>query len=165
MPSVGEGFNIAVTGSTHDEYGIRFTADPTAHKQLVERLNNKIQNHAEEIAEVETCNIDDCQIGVVSFGCTSRAIYEAAEIAEAKGIKVGYVRLKIIWPFPEKAVKQLVKTAKKIIVPEMNLRQVFYEVQRVANGLAEVIPLNKIGGGELITPEELFEKIQESVQK
>jgi 2-oxoglutarate ferredoxin oxidoreductase subunit alpha len=164
MPSVGEGFNIAVTGSTHNEYGIRFTADPTVHKQLVERLNNKIQNHAEEIADSETYNTDDCQIGIVSFGCTSRAIYEAVEIAEAKRIKTGYIRLKTIWPFPEKAVRQLAETAETIIVPEMNLRQIFYEVQRVANGLAEVISLNKIGGGELITPEELFEKIQESVK-
>jgi 2-oxoglutarate ferredoxin oxidoreductase subunit alpha len=164
MPSVGEGFNVAVTGSTHNEYGIRFTADPTVHKQLVERLNNKIQNHAEEIADVETYNTDDCQIGIVSFGCTSRAIYEAVEIAEAKGIKMGYIRLKNIWPFPEKAVRQLAETAEKIIVPEMNLGQIFYEVQRVANGSAEVIPLNKIGGGELITPEELFEKIQESIK-
>jgi 2-oxoglutarate ferredoxin oxidoreductase subunit alpha len=164
MPSVGEGFNIAVTGSTHNEYGIRFTSDPIVHRQLVERLNNKIQKHAEEIAEVETYNIDDCQIGIVSFGCTSRAIYEAVENAEAKGIKVGYARLKTIWPFPEKTVRQLAETAEKIIVPEMNLRQIFYEVQRVANGLTEVIPLNKIGGGELITPEELFEKIQGSIK-
>jgi 2-oxoglutarate ferredoxin oxidoreductase subunit alpha len=164
MPSVGEGFNIAVTGSTHNEYGIRFTAEPAVHRQLVDRLNNKIQKHAEEIAEVETYNVDDCQIGIVSFGCTSRAIYEAAEIAETKGIKVGYVRLKTIWPFPEKAVRQLAETAERIIVPEMNLKQIFYEVQRVANGLTEVISLNKIGGGELITPEELLEKIQESVK-
>jgi 2-oxoglutarate ferredoxin oxidoreductase subunit alpha len=164
MPSVGEGFNVVVTGSTHNEYGIRFTADPTVHKQLVERLNNKIQKHAEDIADVETYNIDDCKIGIVSFGCTSRAIYEAVEIAEAKGIKTGYVRLKTIWPFPEKAVRQLAENAEKIIVPEMSLKQIFYEVQRVANGLAEVIPLNKIGGGELITPEELFEKIQESIK-
>jgi 2-oxoglutarate ferredoxin oxidoreductase subunit alpha len=162
MPSVGEGFNIAVTGSTHNEYGIRFTADPEIHRKLVERLNNKIQNHVEEIIEAETYNIDACKIGIVSFGCTSRAIYEAVENAEAEKIKVGYVRLKTLWPFPEKIVKQLAETADKIIVPEMNLKQIFYEVQRVANGLSEVIPLNKIGGGELITPEELFEKIKES---
>jgi len=164
MPSVGEGFNVAVTGSTHDEYGIRFTADPTVHRRLVERLNDKIQKHAEEIADVETYNADDCQIGIVSFGCTSRAIYEAVEMAEARGLKVGYTRLKTIWPFPEKAVRELAETADKVIVPEMNLRQLFYEVQRVANGSAEVIPLNKIEGGELITPEELFEKIQESTK-
>jgi 2-oxoglutarate ferredoxin oxidoreductase subunit alpha len=162
MPSVGEGFNVAVTGSTHNEYGIRFTADAEVHRQLVERLNNKIQNHTEKIAEAETYNIKACKIGIVSFGCSSRAIYEAVENAETEKIKVGYVRLKTLWPFPEKIVKQLAKTAEKIIVPEMNLKQIFYEVQRVANGSAEVIPLNKIGGGELITPEELFEKIRES---
>ena len=164
MPSVGEGFNIAVTGSTHNEYGIRFTANPKVHRQLVERLNSKIQNHAEEIAEVETYNIDDCEIGIVSFGCTSRAIYEAVENAEAKHVAVGYVRLKTIWPFPEKIVKELGETAQKIIVPEMNLKQLLYEVQRVTNGSTDVVPLNKIGGGELITPEELTAKIMEGAE-
>jgi len=165
MPSVGDGFNVAVTGSTHDEFGVRFTADPNVHKRLVERLNNKIMHHAEEIAETETYNLDDCQIGIVSFGCTSRAIYETVEMAEKEWLKVGYVRLKTLWPFPEKIVRQLAESAEKVIVPEMNLRQVFYEVQRAAGGSADIIPLNKIGGGELITPEELFAEIKESVKK
>ena len=164
MPAVGEGYNVAVTGSTHNEYGIRFTADPNVHKRLVERLNSKIQDHSDELAEAETYSIGDCQIGIISFGCTSRAVYEAVEKAEEMGVTVGYARLKTIWPFPEKIVKKLGKTAEKIIVPEMNLRQLYYEVQRVAGGSSEVIALNKIGGGELITPEELTAKIMESVK-
>jgi 2-oxoglutarate ferredoxin oxidoreductase subunit alpha len=72
------------------------------------------------------------------------------------------LRLKTIWPFPEKPVARLAEKAEKIIVPEMNLGQIFYEVQRVSCGKAEVVPLNKIGGGELITPEELIEKILEA---
>jgi len=165
MPAVGEGFNVAVTGSTHNEYGIRFTADPNVHRQLVQRLNAKIQNHADHISEIESYNANDCQVGIVSFGCTSRAVYEAVEYAEAKGIKTGYIRLKTIWPFPEKTIKRLAETAEKLIVPEMNLRQIFYEVERAANGLAKVIPLNKIGGGELITPEEITAKILECVKE
>ncbi|MCK4439817.1 2-oxoacid:acceptor oxidoreductase subunit alpha, partial [Candidatus Bathyarchaeota archaeon] len=165
MPAVGEGFNVAVTGSTHDEYGIRFTADPLVHKKLVERLNNKIRNHVEEISDFEDYNIEDCQIALLVYGCTSRAIYEAVEKAEAKGVKIGYIRLKTIWPFPEKLVRKLAEKTEKIIVPEMNLGQICYEVERVANGLAEVIPLNKIGGGELITPEELLAKILREAEK
>jgi 2-oxoglutarate ferredoxin oxidoreductase subunit alpha len=161
MPAVGEGFNVAVTSSTHNEYGIRFTADAGVHRKLVERLDGKIRNHADELADVESHNIDDCQVGIVSFGCTSRAVYEAAEKAEANGIKTGYIRLKTLWPFPEKPIKKLTETADKIVVPEMNLRQVFYEVQRVADGSTHVVPLNKIGGSELITPEELLGKILE----
>jgi 2-oxoglutarate ferredoxin oxidoreductase subunit alpha len=159
MPAVGEGFNVTVTGSTHNEYGIRITADPVGHRKLVERLVSKIQNNADKIAEVESYNVDTCKVGIVSFGCTSRAVYEAAELANKKGSKTGYVRLKTLWPFPEEQVKALAETAKTIIVPEMNLRQVFFEVKRAVEGAARVVPLNKIGGGEMITPEEIFAKI------
>jgi len=165
MPAVGEGFNVAVTGSTHDEYGIRFTSDPKVHRRLVERLNSKIQNHVEDIADVESYNVEDCRIGVVSYGCTSRAVYEAVENAVAQGVKTGYVRLKTLWPFPEKTIKKLAEKAEKIIVPEINLRQIFYEVERAAEGKAKVIPINKIGGGELIAPEEIMHKILEEAKK
>ncbi|MEM3783787.1 MAG: 2-oxoacid:acceptor oxidoreductase subunit alpha [Candidatus Bathyarchaeia archaeon] len=165
MPSVGEGFTVAVTGSTHNEYGIRFTADPLVHRNLVERLNGKIQNHINEIADVESYKIEDCHIGIVSYGCTSRAVYDVIDEVEARGVRLGYVRLKTVWPFPDEIIKKLAETAKKIIVPEMNLRQIFYEVKRAAEGQAKVIPLNKIGGGELITPEELLDKILEEAKK
>jgi 2-oxoglutarate ferredoxin oxidoreductase subunit alpha len=161
MPAVGEGFNVAVTGSTHNEYGIRFTASSKVHKHLVERLNDKIRNHVDEIADFESYNIDECRIGIVSYGCTSRAIHEVVEKAEEMGIKIGYIRLKTLWPFPERIMKKMAESAEKIIVPEMNLRQIFYEVERAASGLAKIIPLNKIGGGELITPEELLVKVEE----
>jgi 2-oxoglutarate ferredoxin oxidoreductase subunit alpha len=161
MPLVGEGFNVVVTGSTHDEYGIRATADPNIHRRLVERLNRKIRNHVDEISDFESYNINKCQIAIISYGCTSRAIYETVEEAEKLGMAIGYIRLKTLWPFPEKLVKKLAKTAKQIIVPEMNLGQIFFEVERAACGSAQVIPMNKIGGGELITPEELLTKIQE----
>ncbi len=160
MPAVGEGFNVAVTASTHDEHGVRFTQDAAVHRRMLERLNAKINNHADDIVEVESYNVDDCKVGIVSFGCTSRAVYEAVERAEALGIKTGYVRLKTVWPFPDKAVERLAKAAEKIIVPEMNLGQVAGEVQRVACK-AEIIRLDKIGGGELITPEEVLDKIVE----
>ena len=158
MPSVGEGFNVAVTASTHDEYGVRFTQDALVHRRIVTTLNAKINNHVDDIVEVENHNVGNCDVGVVSYGCTSRAVYEAVEQAEAKGIRIGHVRLKTIWPFPDKQVRQLAENAKRIIVPEMNLGQVCREVQRVTCG-PEIIPLNKIGGGELITPEEILEEI------
>lgn len=161
MPSVGEGYNVTVTGSTHDEYGIRSTADPTVHRTLVQRLNYKIQNHTDEIADIETHNITNCQTAIIGYGCTSRAIYEAAEQATKNGAKTGIIRLRTIWPFPEKQIQKHTKTAKTIIVPEMNLRQIYYPIRKAARPNAEVVPLNKIGGGELLTPEEILAVIVE----
>lgn len=160
MPAVGEGFNVAVTASTHDEYGVRFTQNPMVHRRIVKNINSKIADNADDIADVEAYRIDNCEVGIVSFGCTSRAVYEAVDEAEARGVRVGFVRLKTIWPFPEKAVRTLANAARKIIVPEMNLGQVYHEVQGIASP-TRVVPLNKIGGGELITPEELLVEIME----
>ena len=165
MPAVGKGYNVVVTGSTHDEYGIRVTADPITHRKLVERLNRKIQNHADELADSEIYGLDKCEVGIVTYGCTSRSIYEAVENTEKKGIKTGYIRLRTLWPFPDKIIRELAETAKVIIVPEMNLKQIFYEVERAVCGEARVVPLNKIGGGEMITPEELSSKIMEASRK
>jgi 2-oxoglutarate ferredoxin oxidoreductase subunit alpha len=50
--------------------------------------------------------------------------------------------------------------ARKIIIPEMNLGQIFHEVERIAKNSVELAPVNKIGG-EIITPEEILEKIVE----
>jgi 2-oxoglutarate ferredoxin oxidoreductase subunit alpha len=158
MPAVGEGFNVAVTGSTHDERGMRFTQDFSVHRRMVEALNAKVHEHSADIVETECYNMDECDVGVVSFGCTSRAVYEAVERAEASGMRVGYVRLKTIWPFPDEPVARLAKKAGKVIVPEMNLGQVALEVQRVA-GKTKVVRVNKIGGGDLITPEDILEEI------
>jgi len=164
MPSFGEGFNITVTGSTHDEYGIRATADPVIHRKLVERLVGKILRNVDEIVDYESYNVDKCNVGIISYGCTSRSVYETTELAEKEGIDAGLIRLKTIWPFPEKIVKKMTKNAKVVFVPEMNLRQIFYEVQRVVGDTVPIVPVNKIGGGEMITPEELLSEIEKETR-
>ncbi len=159
MPPLGEGYWVAVTGSTHNEYGIRFTADPEVHRRLAERLIKKITKNADKIAKFEEFNIENCDVGIVTYGCTSRSIYETVELAKEKGVRVGFIRLKTIWPFPEKAVKKLAENAEILIVPEMNLKQLYYEVERVTCCKAKVFPLSKVGGGEMIAPEEILAEI------
>jgi 2-oxoglutarate ferredoxin oxidoreductase subunit alpha len=165
MPSVGEGFNVAATGSTHDETGRRFTADPVVHRRLVETLVGKIKNNADKFLDFEAYNVDDCKVGVISYGCTSRAVYEAVELAQEKGVRAGFIRLKTVWPFPEKAVREMAEKCKAMVVPEMNLRELFYEVERAVHGAVPVFSVNKVGGSEMITPEELAAEIVRSVQQ
>ena len=164
MPSVGQGFNVAVTGSTHNEHGIRYTADPTVHRRLVERLVGKIRKNASKIIDFEDYNIKNCEAGIVSYGCTSRAVYETIDLAKKKGTNLGFLRLKTIWPFPDDVLQTMANNAKILFVPEMNLGQVVYEVERAVHGAVPVVPVNKIGGGEMITPEELLAKVVRDIE-
>jgi 2-oxoglutarate ferredoxin oxidoreductase subunit alpha len=164
MPSFGQGFNVSVTGSTHNEYGIRSTSDPIVHRRLVERLVRKIRKNSGKIVDIEDYNTNKCEAGIVSYGCTSRAVYETVELAKKRGINVGFVRLKTLWPFPDKAVQTMAQNAKILFVPEMNLGQIFYEVERIVHGIVPVVSINKIGGGEMITPEELLRQVVRGVR-
>jgi len=165
MPRIGDGYNLLITGSTHDKYGYRKTVDPEVHRKLVTRIVNKIRKNAEKIIDVEIQNIENADIGIVSFGCTSRSVYDAIELAGREGITVGHVRLRTIWPFPEKIVRKLAEKVNFILVPEMNLGQLVYEVERVAGCEAHVKAISKIGGGEMITPEEILSEIKRFLRR
>ncbi|MEM0085206.1 MAG: 2-oxoacid:acceptor oxidoreductase subunit alpha [Candidatus Methanomethylicia archaeon] len=160
MPLLGMGLNVLVTGSTHNEWGYRATSDPKIHRKLVTRLYYKIEGNSKKICEYELKLEDNSRVGIVSYGCSSRSAYGAIEILEKEGVKISHLRLKTIWPFPDWAVEELADKVNMIIVPELSLGQLVREVQRSTHGKAKVLSLTKIGGGELIMPQEIIEIVR-----
>ncbi len=55
-------------------------------------------------------------------------------MARKKGVKVGYIRLIVVWPFPEKRIRELASKVKAFVVPEINFGQMVLEVERCAGG-------------------------------
>jgi 2-oxoglutarate ferredoxin oxidoreductase subunit alpha len=160
MPSFGQGFNIHVTGLTHDERGYPDTNDPEAHSALVKRLCDKVLNNRDKICSVQSKDCEDADIIIISYGAPVRSASEAVEKARSEGKKVGYIKLDTPWPFPEKQVKELTKNASDVLVVELNLGQMFYEIDRVLRGDADVHLMGQIGG-LMPTPDEILSKINE----
>ncbi len=155
MPEFGEGFNVLVTGSTHDERGIRHTTDPDVHRRVINAIVRKVLKRRDEITFVEKYRFGEgVDIAFISYGCTSRAVYEAVRILEGKGVDVAFLRLITIWPFPEELVRELGECTNVIIVPEMNLGQISDEVKKYVHP-SKVYGLHRIGGGEIPRPEEI----------
>ncbi|MBW2030126.1 MAG: 2-oxoacid:acceptor oxidoreductase subunit alpha [Deltaproteobacteria bacterium] len=157
MPCFGEGERLLVTGSTHDALGIRKTDDPLVHAALLDRINNKILDHREDIAETEETFLEDAQVVIVSYGFTARSALYAVHRARKEGIRAGLLRLKTIWPFAEKAVRRVSESAQKIVVPEMNKGQVRGEVTRHA--FCDVIAYNQTDG-EIIHPHKIIQELR-----
>ena len=82
MPAFGDGFNIHVTGLTHDERGYPDTNDPDTHTKLVERLCNKVLMHRKDICSVKKENCDDADIVIVSCGSPYRSVGAAMKKAK-----------------------------------------------------------------------------------
>jgi 2-oxoglutarate ferredoxin oxidoreductase subunit alpha len=153
MPSFGEGERLLVTGSTHDAFGFRKTDDPDAHARLVERINEKILRNQGRIAETERYFLEDSEIAVIAYGFTARTSLYAVKQARSKGVKVGLLRLKTLWPFPEEAVAELREKVKKVVIPEMNQGQVAGEVKKFYPG--EMFSIRQTNG-EIIRPETIM---------
>ena len=160
MPSFGQGFNVHVTGLTHDERGYPSTDDADVHDALVQRLCDKILNNRDKICSVQSKYCEDAETVLVSYGAPVRSVSEAVEKARAEGKKVGYIKIDTPWPFPEEQVKELTKTASNVLVVELNLGQMFYEVDRVLRRDSNVYLMGQIGG-TMPTPDEILSKINE----
>lgn len=157
MANFGEGYRYHVTGLAHDETGFP-TNDPKKISAQMLRLNRKVQRFRDDIVEVETFNTDDMDVLVISFGSTARSAKRAVINAREKGVKAGLLRLKTIWPFPDKEIEALYKPVRKIVVAEMNLGQIAHEVEWATRREKPVVRVNKIDG-EPITPMEIYEAI------
>ena len=129
----GDGYHIHVTGLLHDETGFP-SGSPAVTEQLIHRLHEKINRVGEEIIHTEEHFMEDAEYAVVSYGGTARTAYEAVRAARADGIKVGFLRLKTIWPFADAAVGRLADRVRSILVAELNYGQLVGEVTRAAHG-------------------------------
>lgn len=162
MPRVGEGYNVHVTGLTHDEKGYP-NMKPDVQDRLVRRLQNKILKNADKIILFEEDQIDGADVAdvvVVSYGITSRVAQRAIDLAREQGLKVGKFRLITAWPFPEKKIAEIASKVKALVVAEMNLGQMVREVERAVAGKAQVKFVGH-AGGSVHRPEDILKAIVE----
>jgi len=162
MVKVGDGYRIHVTGLTHDERGYPVMS-AACQEELVHRLVNKIRLNTDKIARFEETDMDDAEVVVVAYGITSRVALRAIAAARAKGIKVGMMRLVVVWPFPERKIRELAGRVKAIVVPEMNYGQIYFEVERCAAGRSRTV-LVPHGGGTVHDPEVIEKAIVEAAK-
>jgi 2-oxoglutarate ferredoxin oxidoreductase subunit alpha len=145
MAVAGQGYRIHVTGLTHDERGYPGMNAQT-QEWNVARLINKIHAHRSDIIALEERDTDDAEVIVVSYGISARTSLWPVELARREGIRVGYLRLITVWPFPEERIRSLAKGIRAFVVPEINMGQMVREVERCVAGHAQVFGANRAGG-------------------
>jgi len=111
-----------------------------------------------ELNEEYLC--DDADIVILAYGSSARSARYAVNELRAEGVKAGLFRPITLWPFPEKRVIELGKQAKAIIVPEMNLGQMIFEVERLVKNDCKLAGVNRVDGDPL-TPGEIMAQVKE----
>jgi 2-oxoglutarate ferredoxin oxidoreductase subunit alpha len=157
MANFGTGYRYHITGMFHDPAGY-----PTQRLDeidpWIERVQRKIKRNVNDIIMVEEDQPNIARTVVVTYGATARSARHAVKLARQRRCKVGLVTLLTIWPFAEDVIARIARTAKRIIVPEMNLGQLALEVERIA-GRHKVTRVNR-ANGHLVTPRMILEAIE-----
>jgi 2-oxoglutarate ferredoxin oxidoreductase subunit alpha len=158
MVKAGDGYRIHITGLTHDERGYP-SMTVGAQETLIRRLLSKLKLNADKIVEYQEDQVEGADIVVVTYGITSRVAIPAIEQARKEGLKVGHLRLVVVWPFPEKRIARLAEKINGFVVPELNYGQIVREVERCAAGMAPV-KLVPHAGGTVHNPKDIYDAIK-----
>jgi 2-oxoglutarate ferredoxin oxidoreductase subunit alpha len=161
MARAGAGFRFHMTGLTHNEKGYP-DMTPAGQALLIRRLSEKIKRAAVELTDVEEDRVEDAEVVVVSYGITSRVVLPAVAALRAKGRRVGTLRLRAVWPFPEHRIRALAPKVKALVVPELNMGQMVREVERLA-GATRVVSVPH-AGGTVHDPAVIGDALQEALR-
>ncbi|MCB5260118.1 MAG: 2-oxoacid:acceptor oxidoreductase subunit alpha [Candidatus Cloacimonetes bacterium] len=161
LASYGDGYRFHVTGLTHDAHGFP-TNKSTEAGEMMERLRKKISYNIRDLVQIESHEMDDARIAIFAAGITARAAKAAIAMARHEGIKVGLLRPLTIWPFPDDAVRKMLRDVETVIVPELNQGQLIHEIRRLTKDKSDsdVLTIQRVNG-QLITPNDILRKIKE----
>jgi 2-oxoglutarate ferredoxin oxidoreductase subunit alpha len=158
MPEIGKGYNVAVTGLTHDDRGYP-DMSARAQAELVGRLVAKVRSNASSIMDWKERDVEDADVVVLAYGITARVASHAVTQARAEGMDVGLFRLVTAWPFPEERVRELARQGKRFVVPEINFGQMSREVERCV-GIDTPVELVPHAGGEIHQSSDILAAIR-----
>jgi pyruvate/2-oxoacid:ferredoxin oxidoreductase alpha subunit len=105
--------------------------------------------------------MDDAEIVVIGYGCVSRVLRTAVDMAREKGIRLGLFRPITLMPFPKKQIRALAdRDLKGILTVEMSTGQMVDDVnlalcQEMRSDLYFRV------GGNVPSAEEILEKVSE----
>ena len=102
----------------------------------------------------------DADVFVVASGCAAAQAREAVRYAQLEGLNVGLLKIKSIVPFPAKEVREVLKNAKAIIIPEHNIvGWLSKEVKANIPNSDNVIGKPRVYGGMTLPVELIMDEI------
>ncbi len=108
------------TGDESDEQG-HISEDPELRIKMMDKRNSKLDYALKTIPdEDQAVSFGAAETCIVSWGSPKGPILDALEMLKQENIKIGFVQIKLLNPFPADYVKFLLKDAKTIVDIEAN---------------------------------------------
>lgn len=108
------------TGDEHTEEG-HITEDPEMRVQMMDKRMDKLGVALKEIPdEDKAVAYGSGDMAIISWGSTKGAILDTMEKLAAEGIKIKFIQVRLMSPFPAELVKSMLKGCEVVVDIEMN---------------------------------------------
>lgn len=114
---------------------------PLAHALLPER-QRRLERVCQEMQRYETFQVEDADYVMVAFGLPARVCMDAVERLRQEGERVGLIRPKLVFPYPEEAFRAVNPAVKGFLSVETN--DFGQMIQDVALTVKKVFPERNI---------------------
>src|SRR3712207_1516895 len=101
---------------------------------------------------------------IISWGSTKGVILDAIDKLAAEGMKVKYIQIRLMHPFPSELVKSMLKDAKTIINIEMNYTGQLGSLLRQHTGLEANYHIIKYNGRQM-SLEEVYNSVKRIIHE
>jgi len=135
---------------------------PHTDEELIDwnrQLKAKYAHMEEQEQRCEAVLLNDAHVAVVAFGSSARIALDAVQRARKEGMAVGLFRPISLYPYPEEAMRNAVRSGiRRLLVVEANNGQMVEDVRLAACGEAEIRHYGT-GGGHIFSPDEIYGEI------
>ncbi len=160
VPGQAGGVHV-INSDDHDEYGYS-TEGAEMRKAMVDKRFKKVKFIQAELPEPKLYGDTTAELTLVGWGSVKNTIIDAMQglKKEEGGLKVNFLHLNCVWPFPVERVKAVLGRAKNILLIENNKTGQLGELIRQETGIEIKNKLLKYDGRPFFREEIVGEIIK-----
>jgi 2-oxoglutarate ferredoxin oxidoreductase subunit alpha len=158
IPGIKKGIYSAASDE-HDEEG-NITELIDNRIKMMQKRARKMDALAKELKQPELKGSTDADVTVIFAGSTKGPVREAIFTLEKEGIKVNYLQISYLNPFPSEKVSNVINSARKIVVVDNNFTGQLCDIIKEKTGKSIAHKILKYDGRP-IYPEEIHDTINE----
>ena len=121
MPGM-RGAIVRTNADEHSESGYT-TEDPELTTKMMDKRFKKLDTLVKELERYETVKLygsREAELTILGWGSTKGPIREAVKLLSREGLKVNYLQIIYLNPFPEAKVQAILRSARRTVVVENN---------------------------------------------
>jgi 2-oxoglutarate ferredoxin oxidoreductase subunit alpha len=153
------------TGDEHNEVG-HISEEPFNRNKMMEKRMKKLVTADKEIPVEEKFNVFgdmNSESIIISWGSPKGAILESIEKLNTESLKIGFLQIRLISPFPTESVAKILKDKRNVITVENNYSGQLAEVVKEKTGIDANFRVLKYNGRPMSTT-EVYDALKKILQ-